>query len=280
MKNYSPVAKNSFDPWPSLIAQHQIALGVCWSVFYIQYNNLIILRAYVDTIKEYSALLLGDMSRQDIIKTFHTEGIKELGFISEDLANHIRGDFVSINHSEDNDDYIYLTQDWAQLKPSQYRGKRNLFNRFVRFYGDLSASHININQKSISDILSLYDLWLYQRVYLTEYIKKERDLIETIIIEADKADISIYGVYDQDKLIACIIYSINRDCAFIHFDKVNKNYIGINEYMKRQLAQYLLSTGVIYINFEEDMGDEGLRKYKNSWHPYKKINKYSITLLA
>jgi len=37
-------------------------------------------------------------------------------------------------------------------------------------------------------------------------------------------------------------------------------------------------SGYTYVNLEQDLGDEGLRKAKESYFPHKMINKYTITL--
>ncbi len=40
----------------------------------------------------------------------------------------------------------------------------------------------------------------------------------------------------------------------------------------------MIGQGILYVNREQDLGEEGLRKAKESYFPHHMINKYTITL--
>ena len=68
---------------------------------------------------------------------------------------------------------------------------------------------------------------------------------------------------------------INENIALIHIEKANQNIKGLYQYINQQ---FLLNEfpNVKYVNREEDLGLDGLREAKLSYHPCKFIEKYSI----
>jgi hypothetical protein len=69
---------------------------------------------------------------------------------------------------------------------------------------------------------------------------------------------------------------LNRDTVVIHIEKANPAFEGlytlINQaFVEHQWAEYT------YINREQDLGEEGLRKAKESYFPHHMINKYIVT---
>ena len=68
---------------------------------------------------------------------------------------------------------------------------------------------------------------------------------------------------------------INNDIWDIHYEKVIEDMANDGGYavINRLFAQLL--EGATYINREEDMGIEGLRKAKQSYHPMFMVKKYS-----
>ena len=69
---------------------------------------------------------------------------------------------------------------------------------------------------------------------------------------------------------------INSNIFVVHFEKALKSYDGSytlinNEFAKRKLSAYK------YINREEDLGIQGLRKAKKSYYPSIFLEKYNVT---
>ena len=91
-----------------------------------------------------------------------------------------------------------------------------------------------------------------------------------------KDNVKIAGVYIDNKLEAFTIgEKINENIALIHIEKANQNIKGLYQYINQQ---FLLNEfpNVKYVNREEDLGLDGLREAKLSYHPCKFIEKYSI----
>ena len=65
------------------------------------------------------------------------------------------------------------------------------------------------------------------------------------------------------------------DTLFVHIEKAKKDVQGAYQMIVKEFA---LHNPAPYINREEDMGIEGLRRSKESYHPIEKLKKYSLTV--
>lgn len=63
----------------------------------------------------------------------------------------------------------------------------------------------------------------------------------------------------------------------MHVLKANPNIPGLYQAMMNEFLKYKCSY-FGYVNLEQDLGVEGLRKSKKSYHPFRMINKYTISL--
>jgi hypothetical protein len=68
-----------------------------------------------------------------------------------------------------------------------------------------------------------------------------------------------------------------HDTAVIHIEKANYNIRGLYTYINKTFCERAWP-GIRYINREEDLGIEGLRKSKNSYYPVMMVNKYDILI--
>ena len=63
--------------------------------------------------------------------------------------------------------------------------------------------------------------------------------------------------------------------AVVHFEKARTDFRGSYQYINYAFAQSL-SEQVVYINREQDLGDEGLRHAKMSYKPEGFVKKYRL----
>jgi hypothetical protein len=70
---------------------------------------------------------------------------------------------------------------------------------------------------------------------------------------------------------------LNQNTVVIHIEKANPTYEGIYPLLNQAFLENEWS-GYTYINREQDLGEEGLRKSKESYFPHHMVNKYIIRL--
>jgi hypothetical protein len=68
---------------------------------------------------------------------------------------------------------------------------------------------------------------------------------------------------------------LNPNTAVIHVEKANPYIKGLYSAINQLFCSNAWS-GMEYINREQDLGIEGLRKAKESYHPHHMVNKYTI----
>ena len=106
-------------------------------------------------------------------------------------------------------------------------------------------------------------------------------------MDEKKANIELLNNYEALGCHGCLIkvngsfeaYSIgemlNKDTAVIHIEKANTKIKGLYQFINQQFCEKQWANA-LYINREQDMGVEGLRKAKLSYNPVELIEKNVI----
>jgi uncharacterized protein len=68
---------------------------------------------------------------------------------------------------------------------------------------------------------------------------------------------------------------LNRDTVVIHFEKANPEFPGIYAAINQLFCSRTWSH-MTYVNREQDLGIEGLRRAKESYYPNHMVNKYTL----
>ena len=82
----------------------------------------------------------------------------------------------------------------------------------------------------------------------------------------------------EDQMVAyTVAEQVSEDTILIHFEKANQDFKGAYQAINQQ---FLLNTGDKYhfVNREQDLGDQGLRKAKLSYHPADFLKKYHAVI--
>ena len=202
----------------------------------------------------------------------------QFAFVTEEqkevLENSMPARFCYSSDAGDSD-YIYLRSELASLSGKAFHKKKNHFSKFVRTYPDYK--YYEIGACNIYDAQKVADAWYYEHLQdedasqLAEYkaIKEALDNFE---------ELGLIGgiIYVNDSPCAMTIASkINENTVDVHFEKavgeyaLNGGYAAINKLFSEKLD------GVTWLNREEDIGIEGLRKAKLSYRPKIMLKKYS-----
>ena len=67
-----------------------------------------------------------------------------------------------------------------------------------------------------------------------------------------------------------------ENTAVVHFEKANPEIDGLYQLINHWFCQNALKD-YTYVNREQDLGIEGLRRAKQSYYPCKMVSKYKIT---
>lgn len=193
-----------------------------------------------------------------------------------DIIKKIYPDKFSFNHSRDNDNYIYNALEMASLPGKKFHSKKNFVNRFKKEY---SYTYEKIDENIKNECIELLDLWCEKKDCADGAVKAEICACKLALKNMDKLSLTGRALKVQGKTVAfTLCEKFNPDMAIIHFEKADTDYKGAFQTVFYELSKNEL-TDFKYINREEDMGDEGLRKAKLSYKPCLMLEMYGASLL-
>ena len=200
-------------------------------------------------------------------------GLEEMAV--EKLKEYPAGEF-EFEDNRDDYDYVYNSADLIKLSGRKFHSKKNHLNSFRKNYPE--AKYLPINDDIITLCKITINGWYKKRLALTPddpFIKAERDAIIEVLNNFDALKLKGGAIFLVNKVMAFTFgEALNTDTAVIHVEKadpdVNGAYTAINQaFVENEWAD------MAYINREEDMGLEGLRKAKESYRPVKMIKKFT-----
>ena len=180
-------------------------------------------------------------------------------------------------------DYLYDIDRLADLTGKKLHAKRNHINRFMD--NNPSWVYEEITPQTLPECLEMDQEW-YRRSMVREGAAEERDLGDEGIALRTAMDhyhalglegglIRVYG-----EVVAFTMGDrLNSDTYDVHFEKAYGELQGAYAMINREFARWVRAKhpNVRYLNREDDMGVEGLRKAKESYYPDRMVEKYAAT---
>lgn len=198
----------------------------------------------------------------------------ESSFLDE--LKEIYNDDITIEEDVDNFDYIYASDKLINLSGKKLHSKKNHYNYFLKTYNyavrDFSEPKVK------EDCIKASQAWHEEKNSNNEYLSYELEGIREIISNSDKLGLKGMAVYVDDTIAAFTIgESVNEDMSIVHVEKGRSDIRGIYTFTNKVFVEKYLSNAK-YINREQDLGIEGLRKAKRSYNPLKLEEKYCVNL--
>ncbi len=199
-----------------------------------------------------------------------------------DLLEQLYPGRFRFHNDRDGYDYVYDIQDLAQLKGRKYQKKRNHINRFRQEYAGYTLEPIT--DENTVEAVELLQKWYTDRE-LTDP-RGDYHMEKAAIFKAlrDRTLLELEGLLlrHNGRVLAMTLGSrISRDTFDVHFEKALEEADGAYPAICHEYARYLQAKypELLYLNREDDMGLEGLRKAKLSWCPHHLIEKSWACLL-
>lgn len=193
---------------------------------------------------------------------------------SDFIEEHYPGKFI-IREERDYFDYVYDAEKLRSLSGRKYSKKKNHYNYFRKNYlGRYEYKRLEPND--FEECIKFLHEWSIQKGETDESLENEMIAIKKLLDNYDNLDVKIGGIFIDGKLEAFSMGDcVNEDMAIIHVEKANSNIRGLYNAINKL---FLLNEfpDIKYVNREEDIGIEGLRKAKMSYNPIRFVEKYSI----
>lgn len=180
-------------------------------------------------------------------------------------------DVFEYRENRDHFDYLYLRSDLAELKGKNFQTKRNHVNKFCKKY---DFRFVPLTAALVPDCLKMHDAWCAERrCEEDDSLTDELKALTYSLNHFDELEIVGGSLWVDGNMIAFTFgVPVNHDTFCVHAEKALGEFEGAYNVINRELAAYL-PEHFVYLNREEDLGIEGLRKAKLSYRPIRLIEK-------
>ena len=179
--------------------------------------------------------------------------------------------------NRDKSDYLYLREKLVTLSGKKLQPKRNHISKFKRAYPNYE--YRPLTPDLVPDCIRLGEEWCQTNDSgMLRAMQAEQRMIRYALSHMDALHIVGGTLWVEGRMVAFTFGSrINGEAFDVCVEKADTSYEGAyaminNEFVSR------LPEDIIYINREEDLGLEGLRKAKMSYYPDLILDKMVATL--
>ena len=173
-------------------------------------------------------------------------------------------------------DYLYNIEKLATLAGKKLHGKRNHINRFLAQNQDWRFEPLN--PENILECREMNRLWRKANDEKDdENMELESMALRRVFDHYEELEMEGGLLRVNGQVVAFTMGSRVSDDTFdVQFEKALTQVEGAYPMINREFARYIQEKypDIVYLNREEDMGEEGLRKAKQSYYPDIWLEKY------
>lgn len=170
-------------------------------------------------------------------------------------------------------DYRYLSSDLAELKGSRYHAQRNQISRFLRSYSDWSF--LKIGEVSTEELISFFRRFASDEENGTA--GEENQMVFEVLQHREQYGMLGGALTVDGRIVGFSLGEQVNDTLFTHVEKADRTFLGAYQMLTNQFVK-AFGAGIPFVNREDDMGDEGLRRAKEAYHPVALLKKYLVEI--
>lgn len=235
---------------------------------------------------------MGEGDKKPIIEALHADAagrgvpVFRLICVTPEMIGELDALFPGrFDYQADRDsfDYIYGVDKLSDLTGKKLQAKRNHINRFVQNFPDWTAEPVT--SANMDQCLEVERRWQLEAAAGTvagseeEEDQRDEDVaLHTAMREFDALGLEGILIRAGGAPVAFALGKrVSEDSYNVHFEKANAAVQGSYAIVNREYARFIRETypTVRWVNREDDMGVEGLRKAKESYHPDFLIEKHT-----
>lgn len=199
--------------------------------------------------------------------------------LTREFADEIEDNFpdrFKILFDRDGSDYVYNSEDLITLRGKKYQPKRNHISFFKKNY---NWSYERITSENIDDCLKMNEKWIDESLSeRKDELYEELEIIKLVFANYEALGF-VGGLIRIDGEVVAYTMGerMNADTFCVHFEKAFSSYRGAYPMINREFCERELSA-YRYIDREDDLGQENLRKAKLSYYPVFILEEYEAKL--
>jgi hypothetical protein len=184
-------------------------------------------------------------------------------------------DAISIKDARGHWDYLYDLNELVMLQGNRFHKKKNLVNQFKK-KNDYTL--VPLGPDFARDALALQEDWcLWRDCESIDALAAENRVIKKVFANWHAFEnLMGAGILVGDRLVAYTVAEPLGDKeVLIHFEKGNTDYKGVYQAINQTFLESVQDHFTV-VNREQDLGDPGLRKAKESYNPIGFQKKYEV----
>lgn len=182
-----------------------------------------------------------------------------------------------VQEDDNNFDYLLSVEKISSMIGRKLHQKRKLLRHFNQQHTSITEIK-SVREKQVQkQILALFFAWIEQANKRGMKNDNELNALLRLFRHAEHFNVKALLLYVDNQLIGFSVFEIiNTDFAISSFQKANIAYIGAYEQLNFHMACHLRDCKCTYVNIEQDLGIEGLRRAKKDYDP-EYLKKYIIS---
>lgn len=247
-------------------------------------NNNLILRFsnVLDDNQQYYSLV-GIQNLEVTIKQLLelTSAISYIPEYTADIIRQLQVPRIVVKENVDDREYIYKVDSLLKLEGKPYENLRRRINHFQKQNTNIQTRKFNLQDPDEHKIIiHAINAWSKQDTTPRNDPEGwEFNVIKKHLALADHLPLHAYGLYVENRLVNINMFHLppHKDWLIFNHIKCDYTYRDIYGYAFYDLARTAQSLGITWINFEQDLGIEGLRRIKTFFRPHKFLHRYTIS---
>ncbi len=207
----------------------------------------------------------------------------EIKLVPEFMIEDLRQNDFTIVEEPGQFDYIYDLKVLSEFAGGHFASKRTAMNKLLRNCPTITAKIIDISDEIHKFSIKKVNLaWLRHKTKKDPYdeVKNELIAIDRFLTAPNQDSMITVGVYVDDVMVGYhVAERVQDDFAICHYVKADFSHVGIYDYLMRETARTLLSMGIKYLNFEQDLGLLGLKISKERFSTGIFLKKYKLVII-
>lgn len=200
-----------------------------------------------------------------------------IGRVTDDFVDmFVDGSRFDLMEDPDNSDYVYLAEKLIKLSGNKYHRKKNHLNRFMK---NFDFQYRNFSPELIDSVLSLQETWCeFKDCYEDDNLFHEDRAVCDALTHYQTLGFTGGAILIEGQVQAFSFGEmLNTDTAVIHIEKANPEIDGLYTVINQRFCAAAW-TNARFVNREQDLGLEGLRKAKQSYYPHHMVNKWIVQM--
>lgn len=169
--------------------------------------------------------------------------------------------------------YLYKAADLGLLEGRRYDRKRNLISQVDKVY-QWTVKPLDATCEECPKILAEIGI----KNFPDKQLNDELLVLTTVLNNYDRLHLTGYMIGIDGKPVAfSVVDVLNPTTKVVLFEKADRHFKGLYQLINRETSKAIHEQGYEYINREDDLGIEGLRDAKISYHPVELVQYHVLT---